>query len=75
MSELLSGQLVKWASGVLLSLLAGTATCASSGCVKIKSIGLAADPPVVEVEAFGAKITVRAVSVEFYPDEAETVEP
>lgn len=32
MNELLQGQIVKWVSGVALSLMAGTATCASSGC-------------------------------------------
>lgn len=74
MNELLQGQIVKYVTGALMSLLAGTGTCAlTGGCTKIKSIGLASDPPIVEVDAFGIKVTARAVTVEFFPD--ETVEP
>lgn len=77
MNELLQGQLVKWVSGVVLSLLAGTATCASSGCAtRVTSIGEVSERPVFVLDLPGMSLKVHTIAATFENDvPAEPVGP
>lgn len=73
MNELLQGQIVKWVSGVVLSLMAGTATCVSSGCAtRVTSIGEVSERPVLELDLPGMSLKIHTIAATFeQEDETE----
>ena len=76
MNEMVMQYVREYGMAALTSVLATFGGClASGGCAKIKSIGIAAHPPIVEVDAFGVKVFIRSVRVDFYGEDGIDWDP